>query len=336
MFLSAFRNDAHFAQHDYLIRETVMSLHAAAAGSQEHVQNYSASHPYAHNPFSQPQLNFYPPTAGSPHHPLAQPPYGGSHLYGNTGNHHSDDLPENLSGNKTDQSKNPDGLKEPKLPQQQVQMPPTQEYDVNSYSDKYVANQSASLKETQKSPSSLSPSSQDHFSHHFKNEHLNTKTSQYLTQEKFDAHRNLNQDFRDNQSADEAENLTKPSTEQSGVRPSVATNPDDQMSSESNKNCLKVCLLFPQKTDRTRWNKLAPCQPINIQTLRFPGNHSKSQWLMARKFLPLLQIEPTLLVSTEIRSQSHLLVNCRQQHRSQTPSSRRTSPLPPRANAPWR
>ena len=274
--ISVFRNDAHFAQHDYLIRETVMSLHAAAAGTQEHAQTYPASNPYVHPFTQQPQLNFYPPTTGSTHH-LGQSAFGGSHLYGNTVNHHSN-RPQNLSGNHKEQSKK-EGLKEPKIPQQQVQMPPTQEYD--GYSDKYVGNQSASLKETQKSLSSLSPTSQDHFSHHFKKEHLNSKPSQYLTQENFDVHRNSH--LTEGTQGQSAENLTKPSTEQPGKEVPVSTTLSDQMSNEKNKN-------FTSHNDRQ--NELEQISPVPSSASQhsdhaFPRKHLEEPMVDGEKVSPI-------------------------------------------------
>ena len=257
-----------------------MSLHAAAAGTQEHAQNYPGStNPYAH-PFTQSPLNFYPPASAPAHH-LGQSAYGGSHLYGNTGNHHSN-LPQNLSGNQKDQRSKREGLKEPQVPHQQVQMSPTQEYDVSScYSDKYVGNRSAGLKETQKSFPPLSPSSQDHFSHHFKNEHLNSKPSQYLSQENFGAHKNLNleqsdhtQDLRENQSVPEAENLSKPSTNhQSDSETSKMTN---QMSTDDNesKNELPKESLFASHSDRQ--NELEQISPI-------PSSNQHSDHSLPRK-----------------------------------------------------
>ena len=255
-----------------------MSLHAAAAGTSEHAQSYAASNPYAHPFTQQPQLNFYPPTSGSPHL-LGQPPYVGSHLYGNTGNHHSN-LPQNLSGNHKDQIK-----KEPKIPQQQVQMSPTQEYD--GYSDKYVGNQSASLKETQKSLSSLSPTSQDHFSHHFKKEHLNSKPSQYLTQENFDAHRKSHLDqprlTEGTQDQSTVENLTKPSTEQPGKEASVSSDQPNQMSHEKNKN-------FASHNDRQ--NELEQISPVPSSASQqsdhaFPRKHLEEPMVDGEKVSPI-------------------------------------------------
>ena len=263
-----------------------MSLHAAAAGTQEHAQTYPGStNPYAHPFAQQPQLSFYPPTSAPAHH-LGQSAYGGSHLYGNTGNHHSN-LPQNLSGNQKDQHNNREGLKEPQIPQKPIQMPPTQEYDVSCYSDKYVGNRPAGLKEIQKSFPSLSPSSQDHFFHHFEKEHLNSKPSQYLSQENFEAHRKLNleqsdvvdssQDLGRSQSVSEAENLSKPSASEQLENQvlderKMSPRPDDN-SSKNNQNLPKDS---PLTSHSDRQNELEQISPI-------PSSNQHSDHLLPRK-----------------------------------------------------